>query len=58
MKRTLRMQGTIYFPMFDGETIEQAEDRLLDVLDTVSTDILSYWEKSEVLMDEEEREDG
>ena len=57
MKRTLRMQGTIYFPMFDGETIEQAEDRLFDALDTVNTEV-SCWDAPEILDDEDEEEDG
>lgn len=53
MKRTLTMRGTISFPMLDGETIEQAEDRLFDALDAVDTTV-STWEEPKIWEDEDE----
>lgn len=53
MKRTLTMRGTISFPMLDGETVEQAEERLFDALDTIDT-IVSTWNESEIWEDEDE----
>ena len=53
MKRTLIMQGTISFPMLDGETVEQAEDRLFDALDAVDTTV-STWVEPEIYEHEDD----
>jgi len=43
----MRIKMTIYFPMLDGETKEQAEDRLIERIDPDGEAIMS-WSESEV----------
>jgi hypothetical protein len=51
----MRIKMTIYFPMLDGETKEQAEDRLIERIDPDEEAIMSWSESEvEVYADEEE----
>ena len=44
----LRMHGTIYLPMKDGETKDDAFDRVLEALDALDVGV-SAWDELEVL---------
>lgn len=50
---TMRIKMTICFPMHDGETIDQAEDRLIERIDPDGDAIMS-WNESEVEVYEDE----
>ena len=39
----LTMNCAVYIPMKDGETKEQAEDRLIKVLDDAGMYLMSWW---------------
>ena len=43
MKR-LRMEAVLYVQMHDGETQEEAEDRLLDVAESSGIKIVAWWD--------------
>ena len=45
--KAMRIKMTICFPMLDGETKEQAEDRLIERIDQDGNAIMS-WNESEV----------
>lgn len=49
--RWIDMDCHVAFPMLPGETHEEAEDRLLEVLDTANIHLISWW-------DEEIQEEG
>ena len=52
--KAMRIKMTICFPMLDGETKEQAEDRLIERIDSDEGTIMS-WNESEVeIYDDEE----
>ena len=47
-KRYLRFPITILFPMLDGETIEQAEDRMIERIDQDGDVEVMSWNEGEV----------
>lgn len=47
-KRYLRFPITILFPMLDGETIEQAEDRMIERIDPDGDVEVMSWNEGEV----------
>lgn len=47
-KRYLRFPLTILFPMLDGETIEQAEDRMIERIDPDGDVEAMSWNEGEV----------
>lgn len=47
-KRYLRFPITILFPMLDGETIEQAEDRIIERIDQDGDVEVMSWNEGEV----------
>ena len=49
MPKVLRMKATIYMKMEDGETREQAEDRLVDTIDDIDGMSVYAWESVEVI---------
>lgn len=51
MGRYLRWPVTIAFPMLDGETKEQAEDRMIERIDP-DGDTVMTWTESEVTVEE------
>ena len=55
--KSMRIKMTICFPMLDGETKEQAEDRLIERIDPDGDAIMSWNESDvEIYDDEEQRE--
>lgn len=50
----MRIKMTICFPMIDGETKEQAEDRLIERIDPDGNAIMS-WSESEVEVYDDEK---
>lgn len=42
MKRQLRMVAVVYLPMEDGETQEQAEDRVLELIEAQGMNVYAY----------------
>lgn len=55
MGRYLRWPVTIAFPMLDGETKEQAEDRMIERIDP-DGDTVMTWRESEVTVEEDDDE--
>lgn len=56
MGRYLRWPVTIAFPMLDGETKEQAEDRMIERIDPEGNSVIMAWRESEVTVEEEDDE--
>ena len=52
--KALRIKMTICFPMLDGETKEQAEDRLIERIDPGGEAIMSWYESEVEVYDDEE----
>jgi len=55
-KRYLRFPITILFPMLDGETVEQAEDRMIDRIDPDGDVEVMRWNEGEVEVVEDDDE--
>lgn len=53
-KRYLRFPITILFPMLDGETVEQAEDRMIERIDPDGDVEVMSWNEGEVEVIEDE----
>lgn len=53
--KAMRIKMTICFPMLDGETKEQAEDRLIERIDPDGEAIMSWYESEVEVYDDEER---
>lgn len=55
MGRYLRWPVTIAFPMLDGETREQAEDRMIERIDPDGDTVMTWmtWRESEVTVEED-----
>lgn len=56
MGRYLRWPVTIAFPMLDGETKEQAEDRMIERIDPEGNSVIMAWRESEVTVEEDDDE--
>lgn len=54
MGRYLRWPVTIVFPLLDGETKEQAEDRMIERIDPKGNSVIMAWRESEVTVEEED----
>lgn len=52
--KAMRIKMTICFPMLDGETKEQAEDRLIERIDPDGDAIMSWHESDVEVYDDEE----
>lgn len=52
--KAMRIKMTICIPMLDGETIEQAEDRLIERIDPDGDAIMSWFESDVEVYDDEE----
>ena len=52
--RFLYLKPSLYMPMLPGETKEQAEDRMLELLDSVGIEAVG-WNEDEVEMHEPEK---
>ena len=52
--KSMRIKMTIYFPMLDGETKEQAEDRLIERIDSDENVIVSWSESDVEVYDDED----
>ena len=52
--KMMRIKMTICFPMLDGETKEQAEDRLIERIDQDGNVIMSWYENEVEVYDDEE----
>ena len=57
-KRYLRFPITILFPMLDGETIEQAEDRMIERIDPDGDVEAMSWNEGQVEVVEDEEAQG
>ena len=55
-KRYLRFPLTIFFPMLDGETKEQAEDRMIERIDPDEDVVSIMWNEGEVEVVEDDDE--
>lgn len=55
-KRYLRFPLTIFFPMLDGETKEQAEDRMIERIDPDGDVEVMSWNDGEVEVIEDDDE--
>lgn len=54
MGRQLKFPITIFFPMLDGETVEQAEDRMIERIDPDGDVAMMSWKEDEVEVIEDE----
>ena len=54
MGRQLKFPITIFFPMLDGETVEQAEDRMIERIDPDGDVEVMSWNEGEVEVIEDE----
>ena len=54
----LIMHAALYLHMLDGETQEQAEDRLLELCDSVGVSLIGWSDSQVEHYDEEGEQDG